>query len=204
MTDVVFDAVVWSDYLCPWCYLGLDRSRLLESLGVRVTPLAYELHPEIPETGLPLAEHRGRRLYDRLAAECEAVGLPFSKPTVIPNTRRALETAEWVRANAVDRLAALHRALFAAVFERGEPIHDPDALDQVVRSVGVDADAARQAVDAGELREVVDLNKADALEHGVTGTPAWLIDGRLLIPGVQAPEHFERMVTRLRAKRAGP
>ena len=39
---------VWSDYLCPWCYLGRDRTALMVDLGVEVTPLAYELHPEIP------------------------------------------------------------------------------------------------------------------------------------------------------------
>lgn len=193
-------AVVWSDYLCPWCYLGLDRTALLESLGVAVTPLAYELHPEIPPAGLALSEHRGRRLYDRLATECEAVGLPFTKPSVIPNTRRALETAEWVRAHDPGRLDRLHRALFAAVFEQALPIHDPDALDEVVASVGADAAAARRAVVAGELTRAVDANKADALEHGVTGTPAWLIDDRLLIPGVQPREHFQRMVARLRAR----
>lgn len=196
-------AVVWSDYLCPWCYLGLDRTALLESLGVSVTPLAYELHPEIPAEGLALTEHRGRRLYDRLAVACEAAGLPFTKPSVIPNTRRALETAEWVRAHEPDRLGALHAALFAAVFELGLPIHDPDALDEVVASVGLDAPAARAAVEAGDLAPVVEANKAEALEHGVTGTPAWLVDGRLLIPGVQPREHFERMVTRLRTRPAG-
>lgn len=193
---------MWSDYLCPWCYLGLDRTALLEDLGVAVTPRPYELHPGLPPTGLALAEHRGRRLYDRLAAECEAVGLPFAKPAVIPNTRRALQTAEWVRAHAPARLADLHRALFAAVFVEGVPVHDPDALAEVVASVGVDADAARAAVEEGGLSAAIEASKADALERGVTGTPAWLLDDRLLIPGVQPRDHFERMVARLRARPA--
>lgn len=193
-------AVVWSDYLCPWCYLGLDRTALLQSLGVEVTPLAYELHPEIPATGLPLSEHRGRRLYDRLASECEAAGLPFNRPAVVPNTRRALETAEWVRANEPERIEAVHQALFRAVFVDGLPVHDPEALDEIVAAVGCDAAAAREAVSSGALSAVVDANKADALERGVTGTPAWLIDDRLLIPGVQPREHFERMVARLRTR----
>jgi len=42
------DAVVWSDYLCPWCYLGRDRTKLLGELGVNVVPQPFEVHPEYP------------------------------------------------------------------------------------------------------------------------------------------------------------
>jgi predicted DsbA family dithiol-disulfide isomerase len=35
----VLTAKVWSDYICPWCYLGRDRTALIESLGVVVTVL---------------------------------------------------------------------------------------------------------------------------------------------------------------------
>src|SRR5688500_16602448 len=64
------EAVVWSDYLCPWCYAGLDRSARLEAeLGVTVTPLPYELHPGIPLEGVP-----SKSRYSRIALECEAAG----------------------------------------------------------------------------------------------------------------------------------
>ena len=41
-------ALLWRDYLCPWCYLGRDRTALLESLGVTVDVRSYELHQENP------------------------------------------------------------------------------------------------------------------------------------------------------------
>src|SRR4051794_35519593 len=46
------EATAWSDYLCPWAYLGRDRTRLMRDLGVTVTVQAYELHPEIPAEGV--------------------------------------------------------------------------------------------------------------------------------------------------------
>ena len=52
------EAVVWSDYLCPWCYVGRDRTAAIEDLGVQVTPLPYELHPEIPPEGRRAARSR--------------------------------------------------------------------------------------------------------------------------------------------------
>lgn len=194
------EAVVWSDYLCPWCYLGLARSALLESMGVVVTPRPFELHPEIPEDGWQLTDNRGRRLYDRLATECEQAGLAFRRPEIVPNTRRALETTEWVRANAPDRLAAVHRSFFDAVFVRGDPISDPEVVNDIVAGAGADAEAARAAVERGELKQAVDRSREEAIDAGAAGAPAWLIEGRALITGVQAPDFFERVVRRLQEK----
>lgn len=195
-------AVVWSDYLCPWCYVGLARTALLEDLGVSVTPLPYELHPEFPPDGLPLADDRGRRLYARIAEECRAAGMELRKPTRLPNTRRALATSEWVRLHASDAHPGLHRALFEAAFVHGLDIGDAEVVDALVADAGADAAAARAAVEAGELDAALALSREQAIDAGVAGTPAWLIDGRLLIPGIQAPDVFERLVTRLRARRA--
>src|SRR3954469_21890874 len=47
-------ATVWSDYICPWAYLGRDRTNLLRALGVTVMPQPYELHPELPPEGRTL------------------------------------------------------------------------------------------------------------------------------------------------------
>ncbi|MCP4087772.1 MAG: hypothetical protein GY745_22410 [Actinomycetia bacterium] len=92
------EAVVWNDYLCPWAWLGRDRSALFAELGVQVTMVPYELHPEVPIGG---RGHRPGGRYDSLLAsieaECHRVGLPFGRPHRTPNTRRALEWAEAAR-----------------------------------------------------------------------------------------------------------
>ena len=181
---------MWSDYLCPWCYVGLERSDLLGRLGVSVTPRPYEVHPEIPATGLPLSDGRGRRLYDRIARECDEAGLPFTRPSRIPNTRLALETAEWVRVNRPDQLDRLHRDLFTAVFVDGADVGDPEVL------------AGIAPAEAGRRPDLVDAARAQAIDAGVTGTPSWLIDGRLLLAGIQPAEQVERMVRRMQEKAA--
>ena len=192
------DAVVWSDYLCPWAYLGRDRTALLRSLGVDVTPLAYDLHPELPPSGRRVnPTGRLAAVFERIAAECEEVGLPFSPPSHVPNTRRALETAEVVRREAPAAFAALDDALFAAVFVTGVDIGTAGALDEVVTSAGVDASEVRRQVDAGLGRPAVDASTAEARAQGVAGTPAWLIDGRLLVPGVQPRQTMERWVRKM-------
>jgi predicted DsbA family dithiol-disulfide isomerase len=198
------EAILWSDYLCPWCYVGLDRSALLRDLGVDVTALPFELHPRLPVGGVSLRERWGARydeatdMYRRIEAECDAVGLPFRRPQRVPNTRRALETAEHVRRTTPAAFHALDRALFDAHFVHQDDIGDADVLDQLVADAGADATAVRSAVDGGETRAALVESMERARELEVTATPSWLLDQALVLPGVLPRELFERAVTRLR------
>ena len=181
---------------------------MLQSLGVTVTSLPYELHPEIPVGGISLEERWGARygeargMYARIEAGCEAADLPFARPARVPNTRRALHTAEWVRRNQPDAFPGLDRSLFETHFVENRPLDDPDVVDELVAAAGADAGAARNAVEAGALAGAVRESMDAAIDANVTGTPAWLLDGKLLVPGVQPRELFEIWVTRLR-ERAG-
>ncbi len=192
------DAICWSDYLCPWCYLGQHRDRLLTDLGVAVTHLPYELHPEIPPEGRPVrADGRLRTTSDRLEAACAEVGMPFRRPTRMPNTRRALETAEWVRQYEPEAFSAVHLGLFDAHFATGDPIDDPEVIDDIVASAGTDAAAVRDAVDTGRAAPLVDASMKEARAAGIVSTPTWLVDGRLTIPGALDPHTVTRWVSRL-------
>jgi predicted DsbA family dithiol-disulfide isomerase len=174
---------------------------------VTVTSLPYELHPEIPVGGISLEERWGARfgeasaMYGRIEAECEAAALPFNRPARVPNTRRALLTAEWVRTHQPAAFAALDRSLFAAHFVDNRPLDDPEVLDELVAAAGGDAQRARAAVQAGTMDEALRASMEAAADANVTGTPAWLLDGRLLVPGAQPRDLFEIWVTRLRERR---
>lgn len=194
-------ALVWADYICPWAYLGRDRMRLLRSLDVTVTAMPYELHPDLPPNGKAVrTDGRLARLHTAIAHECADVGLPFRPPTHVPNSRRALETAEVVRMLDAGAFDVLDEALFAAHFVDGVDIGDPDVIDQIVTSAGARADDVRTMVDSGRGREAVAASIRTAHDHGIAATPAWLFPGDFVLPGVQPRELFERVVTRLRAQ----
>ena len=137
-------------------------------------------------------------MYARIEAECERAGLPFNRPARVPNTRRALETAEWVRRNEPTAFDALDRSLFDAHFVDNRPLDDAEVLDDLVRAAGADATAARKAVDDGAMLEALRQSMDAAMDANVTGTPAWLLDGKLLIPGAQSRDLYEIWVQRLR------
>ena len=81
-------ATAWSDYLCPWAYLGRDRTRLMRDLGVEITQLPYELHPEVPPEGTEIrAGGRLSRVLDVIGAECDELGIPFCLLYTSPSPR---------------------------------------------------------------------------------------------------------------------
>jgi predicted DsbA family dithiol-disulfide isomerase len=188
-------AVVWSDYICPWCYLGRDRTALLETLDISVETRPFELHPELSSDPIPLT-----RRYSRIAAACADIGLPFNPPGFAVSSRRALETVAVVRQLQPDAVDALDAALFTAYFVDGRSIAERDVLDELVTTAGADADAVRAQVEAGAGRAVVTAERDAAYDAGVSGTPTWVIDGRLVIPGVQDRDYYVQMVSRLRAR----
>jgi predicted DsbA family dithiol-disulfide isomerase len=192
---------VWSDYICPWAYLGRDRTELLRSLGVTVTSMPYELHPEIPPDGRTVRpDGRLSRVYADIARQCADVELPFRPPQHVPNSRRALSTAAVVRAHEPSCFDALDDALFAAHFVGALDIGDRDVINQLVADAGASAEDVGALVDQGEGAEIVATSMRTAHDHGVAATPAWLFGDELVIPGAQPRELFERIVARLRAR----
>jgi predicted DsbA family dithiol-disulfide isomerase len=200
---------VWSDYICPWCYLGRDRTALLRALDVDVTQLPYELHPELPPQGREVKPNgRLAAVYAAIGRECNDIGLPFRMPGHVPNSRRALETAEVVRRKWPASFAALDDALFNAHFVEGLDIGDPDVLLALVEQTGAPSTDVAAAVEAGDGNQAVTASIEAARERGIAATPAWLFGESFVVPGVQPRELFERVVSRLRARtdtgRAGP
>lgn len=189
---------VWSDYLCPWCYLGLDREQQLADLGIEVIVRPYELHREIPIGGREIREGgRTAEVFDHVGRECEAVGLPFRRPSRSPNTRDVLAAAEHVRLTQPEVFPAVHRALFAAHFAGGGDVGDPDVVDGIIARCGGDAAPVRAAVESGAAQDALDASMAEAFEHEVTGTPAFLMPSGFVIPGVQDRETMQRIAERL-------
>jgi len=189
---------VWSDYLCPWCYLGLDREHQLVDLGLDVVIKPFELHREIPIGGRELRDGgRTAMVFDHVGRECEAVGLPFRRPTRSPNTRAVLAAAEHVRLTQPDVFPALHHALFTAHFAEGSDIGDASVVDEIISSCGGDAEPVRAAVDTGAAQAAVDASMAEAWDHEVTGTPAFLLPSGFVIPGVQDRETMARIAQRV-------
>ena len=200
MTDGVAPvARLWNDYICPWAYAARPLTAWLRAQGVDVGLRCYELHPELPPEGRSVRPGgRLDRVLDHIATVCASQGQPFVKPTRSPNSRLSLEVVEVAAVHTPEHLDAIDDALADAHWHRQLPIDDRDVVADVVAGAAGPAVAATimdlQANGDGARR--LEASRAEALELGVTATPAWRI-GELTIVGLHPRSQFERWATRL-------
>jgi len=181
----------WYDFVCPFCYVGQSRTAILLDAGLEVISLPFQAHPDIPAGGLFVGPRSGPR-YSMLEQQAAAAGLALHWPARIPNSRKALAAAEWVRRNQPNAFAEFHHKLFEAHFALGEDIDDQAVIDRHAANAGVDLGALHTALADGSAYAEVDRAERAGRQHGVHGTPAWLLDGRL-IAGLQPAPEFQRV-----------
>jgi len=172
--------------------VGLERAAWLERrYGARVEWYPFDLHPEYPPEGAPRT-HRGGAAQRMI----EEAGLVYSPPADrVSNSRGALQLAEFAREQG--RHDEAHQALFRAYWSEGRDIGSRSVLEDVASAIGVDADEALAAVDENRFLERVLGSTSVAVESGVDGVPAWIVDRRLLVPGAQPREVFDRVMEQL-------
>jgi len=126
----------------------------------------------------------------------EEAGLPHAEPLEkVPNSRGALMLGELAR----DRGAfdELHPRLFNAYWARGRDIGDERVLAEEGAAVGLDETEIVDVLRDGRYLDRIEAQTRAALDVGAGGVPAWVIDQRLLIPGAQPHDVFERVLERL-------
>ncbi len=191
-----FVVTTWTDYLCPWAYLGRRHSQWVRDQGVVVHIRGYELHPDIPATGRTIRPGGSYdRLLDQLQAQSRNVGVDFNKPSRTPNTRRSLELLELVHLHQPELSLAYDSALAAAVWVDGRLIDDPIVLNELAVNAGLDADLLELHA-LGRGAGLLDAGRASAIDIDVSATPSWRI-GELTISGVHQDEQFQRWAGRL-------
>jgi predicted DsbA family dithiol-disulfide isomerase len=159
--------------------------------GFDVVELPLQAHPDIPPGGIPAGPRNGP-MFSMLEREAREAGLPLNWPPHLPDTRRALAAAEWVRRHQPEDFPALHRKLFAAHFVLGEDLEDPAVIDAHARGSGIDLAALHVALADGSATAAVVEAEMTAGKYGVQGTPAWLLTQRL-ITGLLPAAEFKRL-----------
>ena len=182
--------VMFSDYACPWCYLGRARlaTALAEQPERRAQIVPFPLSPDTPPEGRDIVAYLRAKGLDveaalaRLVPLMEAEGLEY--PTELEgrrqyNTSRAQELALWAEDHGTpDQVDALHDRLFRAYQVENLDVYDLDILARLANEVGLDGAAARAAIESGSHAQVRQRAWRIAMQSGVTGVPTYVSDGR--------------------------
>ena len=198
---------VFSDVICPWCFLGKRRlERALDQLGLRqnasVEWLPFELNPDMPLEGVERSIYRARKFGLERSAKLdeemtdlgreEGIAFAFDQMQRTPNTRRAHMLLAEARQQGCD--GALAELLFRAYFEEGRDIGDLEVLINLGSEAGLGRDAAIAALQSDKLRELVTSVEAQAAETQISGVPFFIIDQTWAIPGAQTTSEWVRTI----------
>jgi len=201
---------IWSDVVCPWCYIGKRRfERAVSELDagdrVAIAWRSFQLHPEQPAGQRRrhdeyLAERTGRSLDDvhlmneRVTALAAAEGLAydFDRYTVV-NTLDAHRVAHL--ATSLGLGSAIQERLLRGQLVEGEVLDDLPTLIRLAAEVGVPA-ADTEAVLASDAYAVdVESDLRTGIALGLTGVPFFVFDRAFGVSGAQPTALFVRALT---------
>jgi predicted DsbA family dithiol-disulfide isomerase len=203
---------IWSDVVCPWCYVGKRRfERALEGFAhreqVRVTHRAFQLDPTRPRGETSSRRSMLMSKYRRSAAEvldmdekmetlAAAEGLEYHL-TDANLTGNTLDAHQLVHLALTQGLQdAMLERLYRAYFTEQRSLFDRESLVTLGREVGLDKNVAGQALADGAFANAVAKDLNDAKQLGVTGVPFFVVDGRYAVSGAQPSEVFSQLLAR--------
>lgn len=184
---------IYADFICPWCYIGLDRlDRLAKERSIQPHWKPYLLRPDIPASGVLLASilppDRMERSEAAIREATAAAGLPLNRPMVVPNSRHAHEVGFLAEARGLDD--AYHRAVFQAYFAQARDIGDSEVLAEIGAEVGMDRDEIREVLRSGKYRAEVDRATAEAFQRGIRSVPNYIFASGRRFSGAQPYQAF--------------
>ena len=187
MTSNPLRVDVWSDYVCPFCYIAALRlERLAQQRPLSIVWHAFQLRP----AGAPPMDAAKRRMIEehtpQLAAQMQTeFGLAIHRGPLDGDTRAAHRL--FAVAARTDKGAQMHDALFRAYWLDGANISDANVLVALAVKIGVDATDAIAGSD-GASEQSVAADIAQAAQFGFRGVPALVFGGRYYVNGAQPLE----------------
>ena len=204
---------VWSDVVCPWCYIGKRRlekaiAKLPNPGSVEVRHRAFQLQPDIEgtvSTTKHLAEKynvSAEQVAEMQANVCsiaDGEGLCYDlKNTLSGNTLDAHRLILWSAGKG--KLEALLEALYSAYFEKSKPVFTHQDLLEITDSVGLDHQEAETLLMSDLLEDQVKEDQAVAQQLGANGVPFFVVDMKYGISGAQPQEVFDQTLAAVLAE----
>jgi predicted DsbA family dithiol-disulfide isomerase len=191
---------IWSDVVCPWCYIGKRRlesalQRFAHRESVEVLWRSFELDPSAPpirtgDSAQRLADkygmslHQARQRQGHIAQLAAAEGLQFRFDVAQSgNTFDAHRMLHLAHERGVQD--EVKERLFRAYFTEGEPIGDRETLVRLVSDAGIAVGDARTVVESERFADDVRADEREARELGINGVPFFVLDRRYGVSGAQ-------------------
>ena len=206
------DIHIWSDIVCPWCYLGKRRFENALALfdhrdDVRVTHRSFQLDPlrprhqttnrrEMLKAKYQLSDQQVRDMDTRMEHLADIEGLEYhlTDAGMTGNTLDAHQLLQLGRARGVQD--AVIERLYRAYFTEQRSVFDRDSLITLAGEASLDQAEARDVLERDAYADAVAADVHEARALGVSGVPFFVLGGRYGVSGAQATDVFSEVLTR--------
>ncbi len=204
---------MYSDVVCPWCYIGKRKFELaLEQFPrrdeIQVVWRPYQLDPRAPRTASPAVDayakkfggpERAAQIIGHVTKVAAEVGIEFRMDIA---QRANTFDAHRVIGLALDEggpalQGAVKDRLLRAYFTDGLDVGDPTELARLAAEAGMDRDRVARMLASDERVEVTRAELNHAVDLGVTAVPTMVLRQEFGVPGAQEPETYLRVLERL-------
>ena len=193
--------VMFSDYICPFCYVGFETMRRLKpEFDFQLEWRGFQIHPDWPAEGIPADKLREmgdaasrQATWERISAMADAVGFSMKPPRVLTNSRAALAATEFARESGRDE--ALEERIYRAYFNDGENIGDAGVVARLAGEAGLDAGEVADAIKSPKYEMRLKNNSLAAHQRGVSGVPTFFI-GEYPLVGAQSLDAMRAILKR--------
>ncbi|MHA6247608.1 DsbA family oxidoreductase [Pontibacter sp. CAU 1760] len=205
MKDSKMKIEIWSDIVCPFCYIGKRKfetalAQFSHRDEVEVVWHSYQLFPDYKQqTGADFYETVGRlkgmsrersvQMHNQIAQLAKEVGLDYNFEKIqFPNTFDAHRFSLYAKTKGLQNEA--EEKLFCAYFTEGRSICDTEVLVQLGKEIGLDEAEVKEALNSNKFADEVSYDIAEAQRIGVSGVPFFLMNGKLAVAGAKDPQAF--------------
>ncbi len=202
---------VWSDVVCPWCFIG--KRRLEKALAnvppairatIEVRHRAFQLQPDITETTpttqllaqkYKLDIDQVREMQANVCSIADGEGLCYELDnTLSGNTADAHRLLAW--AKELGKEDVLLEAMYSGYFEKSKPLFSHEDLLAIVEEAGLDKAQAKELLESDKFADQVKADHQLAAQLGANGVPFFVVDMKYGISGAQPLEVFEATIAK--------
>ena len=207
---------IWSDVVCPWCYLGKRRfERALDAFeeraDVQIVHRSFQLDPTRPKGQTQKRREMLMSKYQLTSAQVQALDVRMEQTAAADGLEYHM--GDGVTGNTLDAHRLLHLAadrgvqdaalerFYRAYFTEGRSLFDDDSLMPLAVEAGLDRAEVIDVLagDAYGAAVAADIREAQAL--GANGVPFFVFDHRFGVSGAQSSDVFAQVLTRARESR---
>lgn len=204
---------VWSDFMCPFCYIGKRRleialNKFEHRNEVELVFRSFELDPtsqkkfdenihEIIAKKYGISVEQAEASNNQIVKQAKAIGLDYNFDNLIPtNTFDAHRLTHYAKTEG--KMNELAERILKAYFIDSLNISDYEVLADLADEVGINSDKALQVLESDEYGVEVRKDEESASKLKISGVPYFLFNNKYAVSGAQQPELFLEILEKVR------